>query len=362
MAQHGVGRFGGGAAQRHTEGEEVPHEGGDDLVAGLLGGSDDDDPGRPAPRDQVPERLGQLVALVAFAAPHVEGQLVDGHHVEPELAAGFDLAQTRGQQGAIAAVHLGPEIFEDANGRFHVGPDEVLGHLGPRGQFDLFAVEQGQPHRRVESSRRNEQGQRGGLARSGFAPQQEVALGQTDPHRVPLLVNPEGDGLPQVPVGTGHGGAATDRASRQMIEKWAIEALRGSRRTRTSRAPMVAASDSLAPSISLALNPAGIRSSNRCPAAMFSVDLMVGIWPWRLITPQETKTLANHRRIDWLRSPRASRDLSRDTRQKAMPTLPTNSVPMPDPSRAMPIRHRAREPPQRTTSSPHPRTASAIRE
>ena len=85
LAEHGVGGLGRGAAQRHAEREQVPHERGDDLAARLLGGGDHDDARRPSPGDQVPQGLGQLGALVALAAPHVEGQLVDGHDMEAEL-------------------------------------------------------------------------------------------------------------------------------------------------------------------------------------------------------------------------------------------------------------------------------------
>ena len=62
---------------------------------GLLGGGDDDHPGRPSPRDQVAERLGQLGPLVLRSAADVEGELVDGDDVEAELTAWRDLAQTR---------------------------------------------------------------------------------------------------------------------------------------------------------------------------------------------------------------------------------------------------------------------------
>ena len=85
LAEDGVGGLGRGAAQRHAKAEEVADEGRDDVVGGLLGGGDDDHPGRPAPRDQVAQRLGELVALVLGPAAHVEGELVDGDDVEPEV-------------------------------------------------------------------------------------------------------------------------------------------------------------------------------------------------------------------------------------------------------------------------------------
>ena len=161
--------------------------------------------------------------------------------MEAELAAGLDLAQAGGQQGGVAAVHLGAQVLEDADRPFHVGADEVLGRAGPRGQLDLLAVEQGEMDRRVEGGGGDEERQGGGLARSGLAPEQQVALGQADAHRVAVLVDAEGDGLPQDPGRdrprrSGHReGVAPDDG------EVGDEALSGSRSTRTSRAPMVAA-------------------------------------------------------------------------------------------------------------------------
>ena len=105
-------------------------------------------PGRPSPRDQVAQRLGELGALVLGPAAHVEGELVDGDDVEAEVAPALDLAQARGQQDAVAAVHLGAQVLQDVDGAGHVGPDEVLGRARPRGELHLLAVEEGQGARR----------------------------------------------------------------------------------------------------------------------------------------------------------------------------------------------------------------------
>ena len=262
LAEDRVGGLGRRAAQRHAEDEEVPHEGRDDVVGGLLGGGDDDHPGRPAPRDQVAQRLGELGPLVLGPAAHVEGELVDGDDVEPEVAVPLDLAQARGEQDRVAAVHLGAEVLRDLDGAGHVGPDEVLGRARPRGELHLLAVEEGQADRGVEGGRGDEERQGHRLAGPGLAAEQQVALGQADRDRVAVLVDAEGERVPQRALAApGHGGAGTDSGSRQRIERWASEALAGSRTTRTSRAPMVAASVSAASSICSAVKPGGRRRS-----------------------------------------------------------------------------------------------------
>ena len=127
----------------------------------------------------------------------------------PNSPSRLDLAQARGQQGGVAAVHLGAEVLEDVDGALHVGSDEVLGRAGPRGELDLLAVEEGEVDRRIEGGRGDEQGQRGGLARSRLAAEEQVPLGQADAHRVAVLVDAEGDAAP-----TATSGRARPRRSR----------------------------------------------------------------------------------------------------------------------------------------------------
>ena len=73
---------------------------------------------------------------------------------------------------------------------------------------------------------------------------------------MPSSSTPRESGSHSDPVGPGpRRGGRRQRIAPKMIETWASEALAGSRTTRTSRAPMVAASGSAASSISSAVKP-----------------------------------------------------------------------------------------------------------
>ena len=58
------------------------------------------------------------------------------------------LRRPAAREQRVAPVHLGAEVLEHLDGAVHVGPDEVLGRLAPRGQLDLLAVHEGQADRR----------------------------------------------------------------------------------------------------------------------------------------------------------------------------------------------------------------------
>ena len=83
------------------------------------------------------------------------------------------------------------------------------------------------------------------LPAPGSPPSSRLRSGRPTETALPSSSTPRESGSHSEPVGIGHGGAGTDSGSRNRIETWANEALAGSRTTRTSRAPMVAASVSL---------------------------------------------------------------------------------------------------------------------
>ena len=95
------------------------------------------------------------------------------------------------------------------------------------------------------------------LPAPGSPPSNRFRSGKPMRTGLPSSSMPSEMGSHSDPVGTGHGGAGAERASRQMMENWARAALAGSRSTRTSRAPMVAARVAPAASIFLAREPGG---------------------------------------------------------------------------------------------------------
>ena len=194
----------------------------------------------------------------------------------PNSTAPLDLAQARGEEHRVAPVHLGAQVLEHLDGVGHVGSDEVLGRAGPRGELDLLAVHEGEADLGVQGGGGDEEGQRDRLARPGLAAEQHVALGRPMETPLPSSSMPRASGSHSDPGAPGHGGAGTDSGSGEMIERWASEALAGSRSTRTSRAPMVAASGSAASSICSALKPGGRRRPSRWPAGMASVPSTLG--------------------------------------------------------------------------------------
>ena len=145
------------------------------------------------------------------------------------------------------------------------------------------------------------------LPAPGSPPSSRLRSGRPIETGLPSSSTPRESGSHSEPVGTGPRRSGDRRAGRaKMIETWASEALAGSRTTRTSRAPMVAASGSAASSISSAVKPGGRRSRSRWPAGMSSVASTRGIWPRRLMTSQATSTRLNQRRVARSRSVVAS--------------------------------------------------------
>ena len=270
----------------------------DDVVGRLLGGGDDDDARRPPPRDQVAQGLGELGALVLGSAAHVEGQLVDGDDVEPELAVGLDLAQARRQQDRVATIHLGAEILQDVDGTGHVGPDEVLGRSGPRGQLDLLAVEQGQGHAGVERGGGDEERQGDRLAGSGLAAEQ---AGCARAARSRPGSRPRRPRARSVPTATPWARATTAPATTRGHAA-------GSRRGRARRWRGHGPPGRLGPrwwrpgarlpaSIISAVRPGGRRRRTRCPAGISSVPSIRGIRPRGLMSWQAINTRLNQRRV-----------------------------------------------------------------
>ena len=200
------------------------------------------------------------------------------------------------------------------------------------------------------------------LPAPGSPPSKRLRSGSATLTGLPSSSTPSDSGSHREPRGPGHGGAGTESGSLKRIETWASEAFEGSRTTRTSRAPMAAAIDSPASSSSSAVRPGGSRSCKRRPAGMDSVPSTRGIEPRRLMSSQAIRTRLNQRAVARSRSVRASHRLSLLERQRAMPRIPSTRIPRPSPPRATPRRQSTNTPVPKATSSPHPRTASAIRE
>ena len=200
------------------------------------------------------------------------------------------------------------------------------------------------------------------LPAPGSPPSSTLRSGSPIETGFPSSSTPRARGSHSDRPGPGQGGTGTESGSLEMIETWASDALAGSRRTRTLRTPMVAASDSEATSTNSALKPAGRRRTNRRPAGIGSLDSTLGSWPRRLITSQATMTRENQRRVARSDSVVASRWRRTGDRHTAMPIEPRRRTPRPWPSRATPICQTNASPRHRATSSPHPRTTSAIRE
>jgi len=68
-------------------------------------------------------------------------------------------------------------LSQGLNGLVQVGAHTTVGDPGPAGKLHQLAVEQDQLHRGVERCGGQQQRQRAGLARAGFAAEQHVPLG-----------------------------------------------------------------------------------------------------------------------------------------------------------------------------------------
>ena len=160
----------------------------------------DDHAGRTAARDEVAQQLGQLLALLAIRQREVERELVDDDQVQRQLVVAADLAQSAGEQLAVARVHLALHVTQQLDRLAAVRADEPLGDRRPRRELDELAVQQPHPRRRVERRRGDEQRQRDRLARAGLAADQHVALNQPDLDGLAVLVDTERDRIPQRPL------------------------------------------------------------------------------------------------------------------------------------------------------------------
>src|SRR5581483_4307949 len=198
-SEDGVGCLSGGAAECPTEAEEVPDAGGDDVGRGFLGGGEDDDPGGAAAGDEIPEEFGQPVALFAVAASEVEGEFVEDDDVEAEAVVGGDLAAAPGEEFGVAAVHLGPELFEDRDRLGEIRADEPSGARCPWRQLDPLAIEEPEADGRVKGGGGDEEGKGDGLAGAGLSAEQDIVFGQRDGDMPPVLVDADRDRFPQVP-------------------------------------------------------------------------------------------------------------------------------------------------------------------
>ena len=208
LAEDGVGGLGRRAAQRHAEQKRSRTKVGMMSLEGFWVAAITIIPAaRPL---EIRSRSVSVSSVRSslVAAAHVEGELVDGDDVEAEVAVPLDLAQARGEQHRVAPVHLGAEVLEHLDGAAHVGADEVLGRARPRGELDLLAVHEGEVHRGVERGGGDEEREGGRLAGPGLTAEEQVALGQPDRDRVPVLVDPEGRAAPTAtPAAPGHGGS-----------------------------------------------------------------------------------------------------------------------------------------------------------
>ena len=204
-----------------------------------------------------------------------------------------------------------------------------------------------------------------GLAGPGLAAEEHVALGQPDRDRRSRPRRRRGRAAPTaIPAAPGHGARAPRAGPARGSRGGPSRRWSASRTTRTSRAPMVAASDSAASSSCSAVSPGGIRRSQALAGRDRPRCLRpAGSWPWRLITSQATSTRfepaprSTGPAASWPAGDEGGRSARRRCRAS-----PRTRIPRPSPSRATPTCQSTKSPSAKATSSPHPRTASAIRE
>jgi hypothetical protein len=117
--------------------------------------------------------------------------------VQGQAVALGDLAGAVGEQGQVAVVQLGDQLPEYVVGLLDVGADQPGGRALPDGQLDQLGVEQRELDRGVQGSHRDQELEDVGLAGPGLPTEQEVALGEGDGDLGAVLVDPDGDRLPQ---------------------------------------------------------------------------------------------------------------------------------------------------------------------
>jgi hypothetical protein len=159
-------------------------------VGGPLGGQDDDDPGRAAPRDQVAGQGGELRPLGLGADGGGEvGVLVDDDEVDVLAAVAGDLARPAARSVVVAVVHELLEPLAAVDGVGDGRADELVGAVPPGAELDLLAVDQDELAVAGQRAVRGDEVQGVGLAAAGLAAEQHVALGQVDVNVLAVLVD-----------------------------------------------------------------------------------------------------------------------------------------------------------------------------